>query len=97
VSRTAQFTSYTARGFGAQEQVQLQRMVIDLARRGASILLSNSVAPEIRRLYAESTDVRRAGLRATTVRARRAINSRASRRGAILEYLITNVPPASSG
>jgi DNA adenine methylase len=94
VSRTAQFTSYTAGRFGPGEQAELQRLVIAIARRGGRVLLSNSVAPEIRRLYAESVDVRRAGLRATTVQARRAINSRASRRGAVLEYLITNVPPA---
>lgn len=94
VSRTAQFTSYTAARFGPEAQAELQRIVITMARRGARVLLSNSVAPEIRRLYAESKDVRRAGLKATTVEARRAINSRASRRGAVLEYLITNVPPA---
>jgi len=31
------------------------------------------------------------GLKARTVAARRAINSRASRRGAVREYLITNI------
>jgi DNA adenine methylase len=92
VSRTAQFTSYTAGGFGPAEQAELQSIVIALARRGAHILLSNSIAPEIRRLYADSVEARRAGLTATTVHARRAINSRASSRGAVLEYLITNVP-----
>jgi DNA adenine methylase len=94
VSRTAQFTSYTASRFGADEQAQLQQAVIEIARRGAHVLLSNSVAPEIRRLYADSVDARRAGLKVTKVEARRAINSRASGRGAVLEYLITNVPPA---
>lgn len=92
VSRTAQFTSYTVGGFGPAEQAELQSIVIALARRGAHILLSNSIAPEIRRLYADSVEARRAGLKATTVHARRAINSRASSRGAVLEYLITNVP-----
>lgn len=96
VSRTAQFTSYTAPGFGSAEQAELQATVIDLARRGAHVLLSNSVAPEIRRLYADSAEARRVGLIATTVRARRAINSSASRRGPVLEYLITNVRPAGS-
>jgi DNA adenine methylase len=93
VSRTAHFTSYTSSRFGPEEQLRLQQAVIELARRGACVLLSNSAAPEIRRLYADSTEVRRAGLQATTVQARRAINSSASRRGAVLEYLITNVPP----
>jgi DNA adenine methylase len=91
LSRTAQFTSYTAGGFDARQQADLQRAVIDLAGRGALVLLSNSVAPEIRRLYATSAEARSAGLRARTVEARRAINSHASARGAVLEYLITNV------
>ena len=95
VSRTAQFTSYTVGGFGPEEQARLQQVVIEIARRGAHVLLSNSVAPEIRRLYAENVDARRAGLRATRVAARRAINSRSTGRGAVLEYLISNVQPAS--
>jgi DNA adenine methylase len=88
---TARFTSYTAGGFGAEEQESLQRSVIALASRGASVLLSNSAAPQIRRLYARHNGARSAGLRATTVAARRAINSRAASRGPVREYLITNV------
>lgn len=88
---TARFTSYTAGGFGAAQQQLLQRAVIALASRGASVLLSNSAAPQIRALYARHRGARRAGLRATTVAARRAINSRAASRGPVREYLITNV------
>jgi DNA adenine methylase len=91
VSRTAQFTSYTAAKFGPAEQARLQRAVVRLARHGASVLLSNSVAPEIRRLYETNVDARSAGLKATKVAARRAINSRASQRGPVREYLITNI------
>ena len=69
--------------------------MIDIARRGAHVLLSNSVTPDIRRLYADSLEARGAGLTATKVEARRAINSRAAGRGAVLEYLITNVPQAA--
>lgn len=94
MSRTAQFTSYTAAGFGPEQQAALQRTVIHLAERGAQVLLSNSVAPEIRALYADSAEARSAGLKAITVPARRAINSRASGRGAVLEYVITNVGTA---
>jgi DNA adenine methylase len=92
LSGTARFTSYTAGGFGDLEQEQLQRTVIALAARGASVLLSNSVAPQIRLLYAGRGAAHSAGLRATTVAARRAINSRAASRGPVREYLITNVP-----
>jgi DNA adenine methylase len=91
VSRTAQFTSYTAGGFGPDQQERLQQAVIRLAARGARVLLSNSVAPDIRRLYARSDAARSAGLTARTVPARRAINSSPTRRGAVREYLITNV------
>jgi len=91
VSTTARFTSYTAAGFGADEQTRLPRAVVRLADAGAWVVLSNSDAPDIRRLYADSPDARRVGLRAHKVSARRAINSRASRRGAVKEYLITNV------
>lgn len=92
LSGTARFTSYTAGGFDAGQQEVLQQTVIALASRGASVLLSNSAAPQIRSLYAGRGKARRAGLRATTVAARRAINSRASSRGPVREYLITNVP-----
>jgi DNA adenine methylase len=91
VSRTAHFTSYTAHRFGTDAQLRLQQEVVKLATRGASVLLSNSVAPDITRLYARSLEARSAGLKARTVPARRAINSRASGRGAVREYLITNV------
>jgi DNA adenine methylase len=91
LSRTAHFTSYTAGRFGPVEQERLQQAVVALARHKAHILLSNSVAPEITALYAQNVGVRRAGLKTRKVEARRAINSRASGRGAILEYLITNV------
>jgi DNA adenine methylase len=92
LSGTARFTSYTAGGFDAVQQEALQRTVLALAARGASVLLSNSAAPQIRALYAGRGAARRAGLRATTVAARRAINSRAASRGPVREYLITNVP-----
>lgn len=91
---TARFTSYTAGGFGPDRQRALQRAVVELAACGGRVLLSNSSAPEIRRLYASNPEARRAGLRARTVHARRAINSRAAGRAGVAEYLITNVRPA---
>lgn len=93
VSRTSNFTSYTATGFGTEQQAALQRTVVELASRGAHVLLSNSCAPEVSALYGENAAARVAGLRTRTVEARRAINSRSSSRGPVLEYLITNVRP----
>jgi DNA adenine methylase len=94
VSRTSNFTAYTSARFGVEEQASLQRSVIEIASRGAHVLLSNSFAPEISALYEKNAAAREAGLRTRTVQARRAINSRGSRRGPVPEYLITNVPGA---
>lgn len=91
VSRTSYFTSYTAAGFGSDQQALLQRAVIELAALGVHVLLSNSVSPGISALYEHNAAVIEAGFRTRTVEARRAINSRASARGPVLEYLITNV------
>jgi DNA adenine methylase len=91
LSGTARFTAYTAAGFDAEAQTRLQRAVLRLTARGASILLSNSAAPQIRALYARDRRAVKAGLHSSTVSARRAINSRASSRGPVREYLITNV------
>ena len=93
VSATASFTAYTPGGFGADAQRRLQQVVVELARRGCHVLLSNSTAPEITALYADNVVARAAGLRAVRVPARRAINSRGGARGAVDEYLISNIPP----
>ena len=93
LSPTSSFRSYTSDGFGTGDQSRLRDAVVRAARRGASILLSNSTAPAIVELY-EDTAVRAAGLRCFRVPARRAINSRASSRGLIEELLVTNLPEA---
>src|SRR5262249_37855139 len=53
LSVTSSFTSYTSRGFGAEEQTRLRDVARDLKRRGVSVLLSNSSAPFVRDLYAD--------------------------------------------
>ena len=92
LSQTALFTSYTAAGFSLADQTRLQAVVIELSRRGCWVLLSNSTAPEIADLYDGNPAADAAGLKAFQVPARRAINSNASRRGEVMEYLISNVP-----
>jgi DNA adenine methylase len=92
LTATSHFTSYTETGFGDEDQRRLQQVVVALARRGCQVLLSNSTAGLIHDLYEHSDAARRAGLRAWKVRARRAINARASARGPIDELLITNIP-----
>jgi DNA adenine methylase len=93
LSVTASFTSYTASGFTLRDQERLQGAVIALARRGCHVLVSNSTAGEIAALYDTSAAARAAGLRTTRVPARRAVNSDATRRGPIEEFLISNVEP----
>ena len=91
LSATASFTSYTEARFDRHDQARLQKIVVTLANRGCHVLLSNSTAPEIGRLYSESDEARDAGLRALRVPARRAVNSKAQGRGPVEEYLITNI------
>jgi DNA adenine methylase len=91
ISATASFTAYTASRFDRGDQRRLQELVVSLARRGCHVLVSNSTADEISKLYDIDPVARDAGLRAHRVPARRAINSNAARRGMIEEYLITNM------
>ena len=91
LSATASFTSYTVPRFEAEDHVRLQKVVIELAHRGCQVLLSNSTADAIVVLYDGNQDAEQAGLRAYRVPARRAVNSVASRRGRVDEYLISNI------
>ena len=82
VSDTASFTGYNRGGFGREEQVRLKECCDALTARGVKFLLSNSATPFIRELYGS--------YRVSIVQARRAVNSVASRRGAIEEVLVRN-------
>jgi DNA adenine methylase len=91
LSKTARFTNYTAEGFDLEGQRRLRDIAIALAARGCYVVVTNSTAPEIAELYERNSDVRTAGLHCHRVPARRAINSNGTRRGAVEEYIITNV------
>ena len=92
LNRTALFTSYTAGGFSLEDQERLQQVVIQLAAKGCLVLLSNSTASDVTRLYDGNRETVAVGLQAHKVPARRAINSDAAKRGAVLEYLISPAP-----
>ena len=96
LSPTARFAQYTAGGFSSLDHRRLQHAIVDAARRGAVVVVSNSSAPEIEAIYT-SADARRAGLRVERVAARRAINSRAGSRGPVDELIITNAPAGLHG
>jgi DNA adenine methylase len=89
LTRTANFRGYTAGGFDEGEQARLQEVVLTLAHRGVHVLVSNSSAPLVVELYG-NREASAAGLRLLSVPARRAINTRADRRGLIDETLVTN-------
>ena len=82
VSDTANFTGYTRGGFDRTEQVRLRECCDELTRRKIKFMLSNSATEFIREQYADY-DI-------TPVRAKRAINSNASKRGHVDEVVIRN-------
>lgn len=84
LSKTASFTAYAKGGFGEAEQTRLAQLVGRLADRDVNVLLSNSMTPLVRALYR--------GFTLETVRASRAVNSRADRRGKIEEALVSTPP-----
>lgn len=81
VSTTASFTAYASAGFGEPDQRRLAEVFATLADRGVHVLLSNSHTPLIRELYAAH--------RIEVVGATRNVNSRADRRGAVEEVLVS--------
>ncbi len=91
LTRTANFTSYTATRFDRADQVRLQETVIALAQRHCHVVVSNSTADQIADLYEHSSEALAAGLQTTRVPARRSINRSAAGRGHVDEFLISNV------
>ena len=80
VSPTASFTSYTKQGFGEHQQRELADLFGRLVSKGAHCFLSNSDTPLVRELYKD--------FNIKKVYARRAINSRADRRGPVGEVIV---------
>lgn len=77
----ASFTAYAGR-FGATEQKRLAQAFRALDDRGCKLMLSNSACADVRRLYR--------GYRFHFAHARRAIGCKASGRGIVREFVITN-------
>lgn len=81
VTTTANFASYTADGFGPDDQRALADTARALVAKGCKVMLSNSDTPFIRSIYK--------GLRVERVKCPRAINSNAAKRGDVDEVIIT--------
>lgn len=82
VSDTANFTGYNKGGFDRKEQLRLKSCCDELTKRGVKFMLSNSSTEFIKELYGEYS--------ITFVKAKRAINANASKRGAIEEVIVRN-------
>ncbi len=82
ISERSNFTGYVQGGWDKDEQVRLKDACDVLDSRGIKFLLSNSSASFIKDLYRHYNII--------TVRASRAVNSKAADRGEIDEVLIKN-------
>lgn len=82
VSKTANFTAYQKGGFGEEEQRALAELFRELDAKGVHVLLSNSWTEFICTLYS--------GFVQEKVSAKRSVNSRADKRGAVWEILVRN-------
>lgn len=80
LSKTSDFTSYSAGGFGWEQQEKLAKLFSSLSAKGVQVMLSNSDVPSLRKLYS--------GFSLNIVHATRAINSVASRRGKVAELVV---------
>jgi len=84
LSRSSNFTSYVAGGFGPEEQQRLRELLGSLDARGVNFMMSNSDAEGLADAYTSD------GWNVSRVMASRSINSKASRRGKINELVIRN-------
>lgn len=82
VSVTSSFTSYTADGFGMNDQERLRDLFFALQQKGVKVMLSNSDTELTRDLYQ--------GANFHEVQASRSVNSDSSKRGKIGELIITS-------
>lgn len=80
LTETSNFTSYTADGFGAQQQCELAELATDLVKRGCKVMLSNSDTPFVRQLYR--------GFRVDTVQCARTVGGDGSKRKPVNEVII---------
>ena len=82
LNATANFTSYTADSFSAQDQRDLATAFRALADRGCKVMLSNSDTEFIRELYAD--------FHIDVVMAPRMVNRDAGKRGPVPEVVVRN-------
>lgn len=82
LSETSSFTSYSKDDFSKEDQIKLKELYVELDKKGVCVMLSNSSAPFIKKLYSEFKQI--------PVFATRMINSKSDKRGKISEVVIVN-------
>ena len=82
VSNTSSFTGYTKCGFTRDDQIKLRECCDALDKKGVKFMLSNSATDFIKEQYS--------AYNITIVKAKRAINSVASKRGDVDEVVVRN-------
>jgi len=80
---TNSFTSYAKSGFGVDDQIALRDVCLNLHKRGAKAVVSNSDAEFVRDLYSVNE------FTFHEVTAPRMVNCKATNRGAVSELIIT--------
>lgn len=76
------FTSYTAGGFGKDEQIRLRDLIKELTDKGVLVMASNAHTAFIDEIYKD--------FNIHVINAKRMINSKGDGRGAVEEVVITN-------
>lgn len=83
-SATSNFTSYTSDGFSMDDQKRVADTARQLVQQGAHVVVSNNDVAPIYDLYA--------GFEIRQIQARRSVNSKGDKRGAVGEVLIVGKP-----
>lgn len=83
ISKTSDFTSYTADRFTLDDHERLRDCLLTLKARGAHVLHSNSSAPEVLELY------ERPEFKVEKVMAARSVSADGAKRGAVAEVLVS--------
>lgn len=89
LNETSSFTSYSQHNFTDEDQIVLANFYRNLHETGALLMLSNSDPHNVDTKDNFFDDLY-AGFNINRIQARRAINSKASNRGAVSEILVTN-------
>ena len=90
LTQTAAFTSYSENGFSDKEQIELGNFITEISNKGAMVLASNS-DPKNANENDNFFDDLYSQFKIKRVSASRMINSKAKKRGAINELLISNI------